>query len=110
MANMRNGTTKRTLKTGIAILSVAATLGAWAALARNDAQTQTVALNNLNNPQPVVRTLALPPVPTVVRPPAAAAPSAPSVQGSPALNLPPIPAVSAPVRVVRPVARTRSSR
>lgn len=99
--------TRVTLKTGIAILSVAATLGTWAVLARNDGEAQSAALNS---PEPIVRVLELPPVPTVVRPPVMTGPSAPSVQGNPGLNLPPIPAVSAPVRIVRPVARTRSSR
>lgn len=97
-------TTRQTAKLTLVALSLAVTLGGWAALAQEDNQPASLA------PGSMVQTLDLPPIPTLAQPLAGGGFLAPHTQVSPPLDLPPIPAVSAPAPIVRPIARTRSSR
>lgn len=96
--------TRLTVKTGLVALSLVITLGSWAVLAQDDSRPKPVP------PEAVVQPLDLPPIPTLVRPPAARGGSTVDVPGPVPLDLPPIPAVSAPVPRPRPFTRTRSSR
>jgi hypothetical protein len=98
--------TRAGLKVALAVLSLAATAGGWAALAGSDTQpwTLTEPLPTIADPPPTV-TRPLPtvtrPLPTVTRPlPTLAQPPAKSVVGE----------LTTTARVIRPIARTRSSR
>ncbi len=96
--------TRPGVKASLVALSLATTLGIWAALARNDNRPASVA------PDAIVQTLDLPAIPTLVRPPATGGTGAGQPQTGAGPDLPPIPAVSAPVPIPQPIARTRSSR
>ena len=97
-------TTRQAIKASLVALSLTATLGSWAILAQGENRPTPT------SPQVLVQPLDLPPIPTIVRPPADSAPGIASVQVNPALDLSPIPTVSASVSSLRPIARTRSSR
>lgn len=84
---------RRTVKAGLVALSLTATLGTWAILARNDGQSAP------SPSEPVVQSLDLPPIPTVARPPVAGEPLLANARPKAARDLLPI-----------PIARTRSSR
>ncbi|MFQ5855253.1 MAG: hypothetical protein ACE5LU_06385 [Anaerolineae bacterium] len=97
--------TRQTAKFTLVTLSLATTLGTWATLAQDDGRPAPVI------PEVVVQTLDLPPIPTLVRPPAANGfGGVGKIDAGVPLQLPPIPAVSAPAPITRPIARTRSSR
>ncbi len=108
--------TRQSIKAFLVALSLTVTLGEWATLARHEVQPTAPPPPT---PKAIVRTVELPPIPTVVRPPDTNQPV--SFQSEPVatLDLPPIPElpsipqVSAPAprqQRPHPVARTRSSR
>lgn len=96
--------TRATVKAGLVALSLVATLGSWAALARNDGQPAPPA------PELVVQTLDLPPIPTLARPSVAGEPIIPDIAASSTRDLPPIPMIDTLAPRPDPIARTRSSR
>lgn len=108
-------TTRQIVKASLVSLSLAATLGGWALLARQGPPETP------GTPEPVMQTLDLRPIPTLARPSVAGdldardgtLGSIPSPQPVPTLSAPtlrPIPVVSAPTPLPRPIVRTRSSR
>jgi|GEM_PF-2957044 len=96
---MHGTMTRLAVKSGLAALSLAATLAGWGFLAYRDVQ------GDVQPAQAVVESPDLPPIPEVAGPPPEANGMASLVQESLAGGQP-----SLPAKVVRPVARTRSSR
>ena len=112
-AKMR--TTRRDIKLLLVALSLAATLGEWAILAREETRPAAPP----PAPKAVTRAATLPPVPTVVPPPVLDPPMSAQPGAIATLDLPPIPElpsipqarIAAPSRRgPHPVTRTRSSR